>query len=316
MPRMLTLAATCLVAACTRSAPPPALVERDSAGVRIVETNVPVWRDSARWKVDSAPVVTIGNAAADSDAIGFVVGAVRLDDGSIVIADRDKDQLRLYDSTGHFVRAAGRKGQGPGEFRGLEGLARCGSDELWADIAPRISVWGTDLLFRREFTVTDDVMWPLICFAGHGLLVKHDIDVGEPVNTIFFDSLRLMVVDSTGNSRRDLMSIPLWQYMNLPAQHLGLPHPFGRVTQLAADGPNIDVGLAADLDVRTYTMDGRLLRIARGPRGGSPHHRRDAPGLSRRAARHLGEADPRRTRKGREPDAGVGPGLHGADRRR
>ena len=119
----------------------------------------------------------------------------------------------------------------------------------------------------REFPVTDNIMWPLVCFGGRSLLVKRDIgnDVDHPANTIYVDSLKLMALDAINMSRRDLMSIPLWSYIDVPSKRIGFPHPFGRSTLLAGDGPTLVIGFAERLEVKTYSSSGRLLRIARGP---------------------------------------------------
>lgn len=45
-----------------------------------------------------------------------VENAVRLGDGTIVVANAGTQQIRWFDSTGRFVRTVGRKGGGPGEF--------------------------------------------------------------------------------------------------------------------------------------------------------------------------------------------------------
>lgn len=54
------------------------------------------------------------------DGPGFVgepSGLVRLGDGRWVLSDwYDQDRLKVYDSDGAFLRAVGRRGQGPGEF--------------------------------------------------------------------------------------------------------------------------------------------------------------------------------------------------------
>ena len=179
------------------------------------------------------------------------------------------ENLRVFDSTGRF-----HSGQGATMVRaarrvqaGIERIARCGPNELWIDARSRISVWNMQLEYLREFPVTDNIMWPLVCFGGRGLLVKRDIgnEVAHPPNTIYIDSLKLMALRRMGASRRDLMPIPLWSYIDVPSKRIGFPHPFGRSTLLAGDGPNLVVGFAERLEVKTYSSSGRLLRIARGP---------------------------------------------------
>jgi hypothetical protein len=270
MTRAWSVVAIVIVAACRSSRTPVApLSRRDSAGIAIVETNVPAWGNLARWNVDTTPSLSIGQAdGAAPYMFAQIAGAIRRGDGSVVVADGATRELRAFDSAGHFMMARGRGGQGPAEFRGIERIARCGKGELWVDArARRISVWTINLEYLREFVVPDNIMWPLICFGGTGLLVQRSIgnDVNHPPNTIYFDSLHLMVTDSVGASRRDFMAISLWPYIDVPSKRIGFPHPFGRSTLLAGDGPNLVIGFGERLQVNTYSKDGRLLRIARGP---------------------------------------------------
>jgi hypothetical protein len=268
MTRSWILALTVLAACQSPQAPAPALTSRDSAGVALVETRTPVWDDATPWTVEPTPTFMVGEADGEEPYLfSYIPGAIRRDDGTIVVADGATRELRVFDSTGRFILAKGRRGPGPGEFGGINRMARCGANELWVDAGSRISVWNTQLEYLREFPVTDNIMWPLVCFDGTGLLVKRDIGIGvdPPVNTIYFDSLKLMVVDSVGASRNDLMSIPLWEYINIPSKRIGFPHPFGRATLLAGEGSNLVVGFAERLEIATYTSEGRLLRVARGP---------------------------------------------------
>ena len=267
-----------LVTSCQdqRASTPPAGT-RDSAGVEIVETGTPVWKSTSKWTVDAEPFVSIGEADGDDPYLfSRIVGVVRRTDGTIVVADGGARELREFDSTGRFLSSKGRRGPGPAEFGSLHRMARCGSSEIWVDAGSRISIWSITLEYLREFTVPNSIMWPLVCFGGTGLLVKRDIGVrgsdfgGErepPRNTIFFDSLHLMVRDSMGRSRRDLMDIPLRAYVHVAkgGTLYGISHPFGRSTLLAPDGPNLVIGYAERLEVNTYSRAGVLLRIARGP---------------------------------------------------
>ncbi len=56
---------------------------------------------------------------------GEVTGAVRLDDGSIVVVDEQSDNVRRYDANGRHLWTSGREGDGPGEYRGLRLLRNC-----------------------------------------------------------------------------------------------------------------------------------------------------------------------------------------------
>src|SRR5690606_23746461 len=89
---------------------------RDSAGISIVESG----RAPSRpfLMLDTSAVVEIGETLDENPDYQLfqVASALRLSGGTIVVANRGSHQLKLYDSTGRFVRNMGRKGGGPGEF--------------------------------------------------------------------------------------------------------------------------------------------------------------------------------------------------------
>jgi hypothetical protein len=86
----------------------------------------------AEWRLE--PVAEI--APAGESAFMRVVSLAVDGDGSIFAADRGAFQVRVFDSLGAPLRAIGRKGSGPGEFRDIYSLAwaggtrRCGGSGL------------------------------------------------------------------------------------------------------------------------------------------------------------------------------------------
>ena len=73
-----------------------------------------------------APLVRIGALDGPLEYIfGDVAGAVRLDDGSIVVVDEQSHNVRRYDADGRHLWTSGREGDGPGEYRGLRLLRDC-----------------------------------------------------------------------------------------------------------------------------------------------------------------------------------------------
>jgi hypothetical protein len=94
----------------------PAITERDSAGVVVVENDLT--RLHATCRVDSSPSVRIGVAeGAPEYELHRVFGATRLSDGRLVLVNQGTNELRFYDAEGKFLSRAGRAGDGPGEFR-------------------------------------------------------------------------------------------------------------------------------------------------------------------------------------------------------
>lgn len=107
----------------------------------------------ASWVVDSAPVLLLG---ADLDArgplFGVIVGATRLPDGGILVADRQEHALHFYDAEGTHLRSTGRRGSGPGEYTYPAAFWRCGDQVLLYDIEGyRIAVLSLQGEYLRAF---------------------------------------------------------------------------------------------------------------------------------------------------------------------
>lgn len=114
------------------------------------------------WRIAAEPRFTIGVAEGEPwEMFSNARGALRLDDGSIVIPD-GSNELRYFDAAGNYLRTAGRSGQGPCEF-GMIGDPIAGiTDTIVADDVgdERVSVFAADgsCLGARPALQTEDHM--------------------------------------------------------------------------------------------------------------------------------------------------------------
>ncbi len=130
---------------------PDPVTVRDSAGLRIVETDpagLPI------WSAEPDPFLAIGSLDGTDDALYRVTGVDRLSDGSWVTASRGLSEIRLFDGDGAFLRAIGGPGEGPGEFTGLANVFVLPGDSIlaWDLSRRRATVFGPDHQIAREFT--------------------------------------------------------------------------------------------------------------------------------------------------------------------
>jgi len=127
-----------LLAACCGSCAPGEPVTsgpltRDSAGIAIIESATPLWTGTEGWTVADSPAFVIGVAqGAPAYELDRVRSATRLADGTVVVANSGSRELRFFDVTGRFVHSTGRDGEGPGEFRSIDGVWRYRADSLLA----------------------------------------------------------------------------------------------------------------------------------------------------------------------------------------
>lgn len=118
MTPLRVLPALLLAAACAKGSEAPLIVERDSAGVAIIEHSAAALRDAPAWSTGT-PTMTIAGAVDDQVAFARIVGGTRLSDGRILVVDVDNGATRplLFGRDGKLERPLGRPGNGPGEFR-------------------------------------------------------------------------------------------------------------------------------------------------------------------------------------------------------
>ena len=83
------------------------------------------------WRLSNEPTVVIGGAdEREGYLLHHVVGATRLGDGRIVIANLSSLELKYYDPEGRHLFDAGGEGEGPGEFKSFDQLARLPGDSI------------------------------------------------------------------------------------------------------------------------------------------------------------------------------------------
>lgn len=273
---------------------------RDSAGIRIVENRAPAWSSSTTWRLAKRPSLEIGVAEGDPHyELSQVTGAVRLPDGGIVIADMGSDQLRFYDAHGHFLRATGRRGRGPGEFVFLfqPVFAR---DSLWTlDYGlQRISVFDTAGHFARSFTLNEYTDGSMGVFADGSILVSHPRVERRRTNTGVYTSMEtLNRISPSGALVHSMGVFPFGQsYVKLlPDGHRAvLSYPFGRQSALAVAGATFYFGTAETYQIGVYSESGRLESLIR--RAVPPRRvtSKDMDAIIRRAESHAPDAAARR----------------------
>ena len=143
-------------------------------GVTVVKNpKQPVYRENVcTIKQD----LSVGQAEGQAEYMfGRIAGLAVDDNEEIYVADSQATQIRVFDTNGKFLRTIGRKGQGPGEFTGIQSI----------QITP-----------HNELMLYDNVQNKLVFFslAGQFIRSKHfSISVGtmgrlNPRSPLYCDS--------------------------------------------------------------------------------------------------------------------------------
>ncbi len=240
---------------------------RDSAGVAIVE-NHSLDRVPKVTVPDTSLVIEIGGATDDTTQQLFhVEGAHVLSDGRIVVANRGSHELRYYGANGVFLKASGREGDGPGEFRYLSWTIRCGSDSVVAyDIAHRAAtVFDPAGVFVRsfEFQAPDGqpIYGPPSCWDGTFSVLAWAARTGRPPPGYHRPEQPIFATDRNGNRLGFVDTIPgteRWGH-----DRGSQPALFGR-TPVHTVGPGgVVVGSADAPEIRVHALPGPLVRVIR-----------------------------------------------------
>jgi len=286
---------TALFSGCGAVAGPTA-VERDSAGIRIVE-NPAALAARPLWTVAAEPAVEIGLLEGDEAyQLSRVQSAVRLSDGRIVIANGGTQNLRFFDATGAHVRSVGREGEGPGEFRQLGPVTVLPGDSLAAYDwnLRRVSYFGPDGAFVRSVNLEFPTGFPTPVgrFSdGAWLCVRgFTFSPGGDGSQIVRDTVPLLVFEPTGALRDSIVRMPAPEFFVRTSGRSAFARslPFGRTTEAAISGDRFFAGHSERYEIARYSAAGRpdlILRLDRPPTPIAPAE------LQRYKAEELEDAD-------------------------
>ena len=108
-------------------------------------------------RIELVKVVTLGSAS-DSVLLDDRAQPVRDARGRYYAWGTDPGRIAVYDSGGRFIRAIGRRGQGPGEFRGSGGAIVPGpGDSLRVFQPPRIRLFDPEYRYVRGIDLPSGV---------------------------------------------------------------------------------------------------------------------------------------------------------------
>jgi hypothetical protein len=266
------------LAACGGDAAAAGPAVRDSAGIRIVQNTRPAWGEGDAWRVDAAPMLDLGVGEGDANyQFGVVADALRLSDGSVIVADGQMNEVRMYDAGGRYVRTIGRKGGGPGEFQGLWNLFLLPGDTVAAHdyMASRLTLFAPGGALAR--TVTLAPLDKLVPPRPLGIFADGTLVAGPMYNPSF---------EAAGSTpTRDTTTLTRYSAAGAQAGSLGRilgeesfsmvsggkeerfairqPVPFGHNTVVVVSGTRMLVADNTRYELAEHTPDGRVTRLIR-----------------------------------------------------
>jgi hypothetical protein len=232
----------------------------------------------ATWVVEPTPVLDVrGLSTSGTVSFGYPAGGIRLSNGSLLIADRGENSIRLFDATGVLQRTTGRSGQGPGEFQSMMWAGRCGTDSLlvW-DLSRRqatmIAASG-DLTRQFAIPASDTAHMPFrFSCSPRGAIAYESAPrriPGAPPNAerpdIMGVNAAVYSVDRDGRVLLRLGDVPGGEVVAVTSPSGGrgaVPRPLGRTAHVAAMDGAVVISSADSAFVTMIHADGTQNRYA------------------------------------------------------
>ena len=261
--------------ACSKP-PVAASYTAESAGVQVVTSRRGLWDSNSAWYVAPSPSVRIGVVLGNDEYQLFnVVDAVQLRDGTIAIADRGTHSVKIYDSLGRFVARAGRRGDGPGEFRSLSSVLPLEPDSIvavdWWGGAGRLDIFTTNGVFVRSVELRLDAfgLEPLHVFDdGTYAAQKPGRDSSQGYGVSRANWIQLLRFGSNGDYLDTLSArYPSFEAFSLPprvdGQGLATFRAFGHQAVFAFGTDHLFIGSGDRYEIDVYGLSGSLERAIR-----------------------------------------------------
>lgn len=274
--RLLSLTVALIAACGADDEAGSAVASVDSAGVRIVTSDV----STQPAVLLEAPQLLIGDAEGDRPFVfSRVAGGVLVEDG-LLVADAGAMELRAFSDDGRHLWSFGTRGQGPGEFLDIARLDRYRGDSLlvFDRGTQRGTIVAGDGSGARTFRIGAPGRGPVrhLIPLDDGTLIARGsrMERGAPAAyRTFRPSVVLDLFDAEGRSIRPVVELPGDDMYARPGRS-GVTvnnHPLGRIPDFASDGtrllvaegtwPRIDVlSMGGDLEGR-FGVDARPIPI-------------------------------------------------------
>ena len=214
------------------------------------------------WTVAAKPTLSIGEVeGAQEYMFSNVVGAVRLTDGRIVVANGASNELRVYDAAGKHQSTLGRAGGGPGEFQTLRALWLMPSDTLMAVDARsnRVTVYAPGPTLSKSFQLQSVAGISGRLGDGTYLLtvgVAPSLDMKDFQGLIEFNGLVLRRTADVAQVDTVARAKAGQSYVN-PTTRRQYPFPFGRTAQIAVAPARFYYGDTHSTEVGIYDPAGK-----------------------------------------------------------
>ena len=227
-------------------------------------------RAQSRWQLSPQPTLEIGSTEGlSAETFHDIRGAISTREGAIVVADGGSSELRVFSSSGGFLRAFGRLGDGPREFRGLGWIDICGGHAIvvFDSFRNRITKWDPDGSMLDEFFVDgvapDRPPYEVTCGSSGEYAVIGWPNVADRPAALgpYRLDVAIAIADERGRLDRIVGEFPGPE--RLRTANNDRPHPFGRSTVARLGPGGLYVGTADSFAIHLVGRDGERRAFGR-----------------------------------------------------
>ncbi len=268
--RPAALLLLCGLAACgDADSGTPLVVQRDSAGITIIEAMRPLWGDSSLWHIDPDPVVDLTLTGSGPEHEFYRSGSMKQrPDGSLMLANRSSEEVRVFSAAGEFLGSFGGSGDGPGEFGDLSVIENAGDTLLALDTGGRVTVVAPDLTVIRTFAIAPFTLGLYYLDTGAILLEPRSLVLPPAgVTGLIRPPVPLVLLDLEGeriDSIGEMQGPELYVHVHEGGSGYVPPY-FGKTSHITTFGQRILLGSNHTMQVEELDVSGNLVRILRIP---------------------------------------------------
>jgi hypothetical protein len=181
-------------------------------------------------------------------------------DGTAYILDWKDNKVKVFDARGKFLRAFGKKGQGPGELNQPQGLIITPENEVLVvdGLNQRFAIFSLDGKFLRNISTAKALGIAGVKMDSRGLTVARSTDFGGDESKMSM-SLGIKVYDKDLNVKTTLGTF------EMPVSLQAKINPFSAVSLLyALDGQgHLYLGSQSGYEIKVLSLEGRPIRTIR-----------------------------------------------------
>jgi len=223
-----------------------------------------------RWRLSADPTIVIGSTDDPAmETFHDIRGVVSTSERAIVVADGGSSELRVFSSSGTFLRAFGRFGDGPKELRAIGWIDRCGGQAIVAfdSFRNRITKWDADGFLLDDFLVegprADLPPYEVTCGPSgeYAVIGWPDISARPAVRGPYRLDVLIGIADEHGRLERVAGEFPGPE--RLRTANNDRPHPFGRSTVAGLGPGGLYVGTADSFAIHLITPGGERRTFGR-----------------------------------------------------